>query len=396
MKIDWIRPLLGQTPPFVTVYLDTTGMGENAGRDVENRWRALRRSLERDGAPPEIVEQIDDAVPGPTRTSSASGRVIVASRSGIHIDHPIEAAPTTDTAVYGPDPALLPVALGADQAVDHLVVTVDRHGADLRRPDVDPDEPAWTETVEGGHDEVDQVSAGRMSASRIENRAHDSWERNAEAVVGAVNRIVDADAPELVLLTGDVRAVALVRDGLSRKAAARVVEVGGGARGNGVNRAVFEANVREALHECRTRRRAARLAELREGLGRGTDAVSGLDSVVAVIRKGQVSELFVSEAALTGRVADRRVWAGPAPLELALTADELAAIGVTESTREMNALVALVRAALGQDAGLTFLPEDAGGLADGVAATLRWHDDETPGDRALSLSGDQARLSGVR
>ncbi|MGO1318195.1 MAG: hypothetical protein ACTMIR_14325, partial [Cellulomonadaceae bacterium] len=153
------------------------------------------------------------------------------------------------------------------------------------------------------------------------------------------------------------------------------------------------AAVRAALHACRERRRELRLGELREGLGRGTDAVSSLDAVLQVLRKGQVAELFVGEAALRdGPVARRRVWVGRAPLELADTEAELADIGVTQNAREMNALVALVRAALGQDAGLTFLPEDAPDVVDGVGATLRWHDEETPGERAPSQSGDPARM----
>ena len=58
----------------------------------------------------------------------------------------------------------------------------------------------------------------------------------------------------------------------------------------------------------------------------------------------------------------------------------------------MTAHVALVRAALGQDAGITVAEEGEVALADGVGALLRWSDDSTPGGTLLSQSADKGRL----
>jgi hypothetical protein len=86
---------------------------------------------------------------------------------------------------------------------------------------------------------------------------------------------------------------------------------------------------------------------------------------------------------------------GPDPLQIALTRDELEAMGVDEGARELRADIALVRAALGQDAGLTFAVDGSVDLVDGVGAILRWTDSSTPSEAVLSQSGDAGRVKDV-
>ena len=66
---------------------------------------------------------------------------------------------------------------------------------------------------------------------RSQTRAEDSWERNAEAVAAVLDKRVAERSPDLVLVTGDMRAVALVCERLGQQARELVVEVpGGGSR----------------------------------------------------------------------------------------------------------------------------------------------------------------------
>ena len=203
--------------------------------------------------------------------------------------------------------------------------------------------------------------------------------------------------PELILLSGDVRAVALLRGALGKKVLELVVDVPGGARGPGVNEGAFEAHIDHALEEYRARRREAVLEDFRSERGRNIGGVSGLESVVAVLARGQVRELLLSdEYGPDTELGAQSVWVGSQPLELALTPAGLAELGVEDGAYQLPATVALVRAALGQDAGLTFVPTDALALSDGVGAVLRWHDDGTPGDGlAPSLSSDTTRISNL-
>ena len=80
---------------------------------------------------------------------------------------------------------------------------------------------------------------------------------------------------------------------------------------------------------------------------------------------------------------------------MATSAGDLASIGVTGGAEEMDANVALVRAALGQDAGLTFAEDGTVDLVDGIGAVLRWSDDSTPSEAVPTQSADQARLRTV-
>jgi len=89
------------------------------------------------------------------------------------------------------------------------------------------------------------------------------------------------------------------------------------------------------------------------------------------------------------------MWVGPDPLQVGLDRGDLESIGVTDGARELPAEVALVRAAIGQDAGVTFAVDGSVDLIDGVGAVLRWSDPGTPSESLVSQSGDQARLREV-
>lgn len=398
MKIDWLKPLLGTPGPFATVYIDATRTGEG-DREVENRWRGLRRSLEKDGADAAVVAAIEEEVVRPTRVGGEHGRVIIANaRDGILVDRIIKDPPAVQKATYGPVPELLQAARAADESVDYLRVVVDRQGADLTWSEAGGHLPySEAEVIEGGHDVINKVATGGMSHKRLETRAEDSWERNAEVVAAEIERQVVAHRPELILLTGDVRAVALLRGELGKKTLELVTDVAGGARGPGVNEGAFEANIRLALEEFRQHRRNEALEMFRAERGRNIGGVSGLESVVAVLARGQVRELLLSdEYGPDTELGAQQVWVGPQPLQLALTPAGLAELGVDDGAYELPATVALVRAALGQDAGLTFVSTDALALGDGVGAVLRWHDDGTPGDGlAPSLSSDRTRINNL-
>ena len=398
MKIDWLKPLLGTPGPFVTVYIDATRSGDSSG-EVENRWKGLRRSLEKDGVDAAAIAVIEDEIVRPTRVGGPHGRVVIATADeGILVDRIIKDPPAVQKAAYGPVPELLQAARAADDSVDYLRVVVDRLGADLTWSEAGGHLPYHeAEAVEGGHDVVNKVRTGGLSHKRLESRAEDSWERNAEIVAAEIERQVVAHRPELILLTGDVRAVALLRGALGKKTLELTVDVAGGARGPGVNEGAFEAQVAQALDEFRDGRRAEALEEFREERGRNTGGISGLQNVVAVLARGQVRELLVADE--YGPDTDlglQQVWVGPEPLQLSVTSEGLEQLGVVEGGYQLAATVALVRAALGQDAGLTFVPAGSVTLTDGVGAVLRWHDESTPSDGgAPSLSSDAGRLRTV-
>src|SRR5690606_22137595 len=131
---------------------------------------------------------------------------------------------------------------------------------------------------------------------------------------------------------------------------ALLAEVPGGDRNDAVRSTAFASRVAEAVAAHRARRRAAQIDRFREARGRGEGAVTGLEDVVDVLRRGQVDELVVTAEATDGALEGRTLWVGREPLQLATSRSDLAAMGVLDGdVREMPADSAVLRALIGQD-----------------------------------------------
>lgn len=395
MELTWLKPLLDRPAPFTTVQLDATRADAAGTEEVLGRWRTLRRDLERQGAGQQVLDDLEDHIGRPTGVAGPHGRVLIADAEGVQVDRLLTAPPARSTAIFGPVPALLTVARVADESVSFVLVEVDRNGADLTWSQGTDLRGGRREVVEGGHDVVHKIrEGGGWKHRRLQMRAEDSWERNADVVAADLDRQVAHRSPELVLVTGDVRSLALLTAAVGPRVRALMVEVPGGSRAEGVNEDAFVAQVREALGAYRMRRRERVLDRYRTGQGRRDAAVAGLADVVTVLRRGQVSELVLSESLsdAAAPLAERELWVGPDPLQIGLSRDELDALGVAEGAWTLRADVALLRAAIGQDAGVTFADEAVVDLVDSVGAVLRWHDGATPSDDVLSQSADAVRV----
>ena len=402
MKLDSLKPLLHHDGPLTTVCLDVTRGDESSGdREVRSRWNGMRRSLEQAGAPAETVAAIEEVVLRPTHVAGPHGRYVVAARGRVLWDQVLPEPPARDEAFHDGAPSLVPAVAALVEEVRYLLVEVDRLGADLRWPGIGaPDAEHGSgagrvEHVEGGHDVLHTFGGGGWSHQRFQARVQDSWERNAEAVAAELDRVVAEHRPELVLITGDVRALPLVRAAVGRQAAELLVEVPGGSRADGVKEDVFAQHVADVLEAYRARRREAVVDRLREALGRGDGAVTSLADLVDVLRKGQVAELVVlrtAGGASVARLNERRLWTGPEPLQLGTRRGDLAALGVPDdAASELRADVAVLRAVVAQDSGFTYAEEGSIELADGVGALLRWSDAATPHETAPSYTADRKR-----
>ena len=393
MDLHWLKPLLGRPAPFTTVYLDVTRADQAGEVEAADRWRSLRRTLEHEGAPRAVLDEIGERVAVPTGVAHPHGRVVIADAHEVVVDRVLRQPPAQSFGKVGPGPFLLPAVRAGDETVSYVVVLADRFGADVAwHSTEDAHGPSRTVTVDGGHDDVHKTREGAL-ARRGQTRAEDSWQRNAEAVAAFLDRAVAEEPPDLVVLSGDVRAVALVREALGRQAAERSVELPGASRGEGSKLDMFKARLQGELDAWRMRRRQAVLDRFREAQGRGEGAVTALDDVVKVLRRGQVDELVVQVD--SDRLGDRELWVGPEPLQLAASEADLAALGVAEGGRRLPAVAALLRAAVGQDAGVTVAGDGAAELVDGIGALLRWSDGSTPSEAVPTQSADQRRLRSI-
>lgn len=398
MDLHWLKPLLGRPGPFITVLLDATRSDATGDAEVADRWKSLRRELASAGASDTVLDLIEERVTRPDGVAGPHGRVVVADAEEIVVDRTVKEPPAQSSAVYDAVPALAPAVRAADQATSFVLVEIDRQGADLTWSDGTSARPE-REVVEGDHDVLHKIrEGGGWSHRRMQTRAEDSWERNAETVAADLDKQVAERHPEIVLVTGDVRAVALLREAVGQQVRELLFEVQGGSRADGVNQAAFEQRVSEALFAHRARRREGVIDRFRTAQGRGEAAVTSVEDLVTVLQRGQVAELLIlDDLTLPGSaLTERTLSVGPEPLQIAVRPDDLSALGAPEgSARPMPADAAILRAALGQDAGLTLVPDGAADLVDGVGAILRWVDESTPNESVPSQSADQGRLRDV-
>jgi hypothetical protein len=124
-----------------------------------------------------------------------------------------------------------------------------------------------------------------------------------------------------------------------------------------------------AEHEAHEQARAVEQVEAASAHGL---AVTGTAAVVEALRKAQVETLVLAD-----QPDSEQLSVGSSPLEIGSGPQDLAALGVTDGTR-VPADRALLRAAVGSDAGVVVVPRAA--LPDDVpvAAVLRYTDASTP------------------
>ncbi|WP_043496939.1 Vms1/Ankzf1 family peptidyl-tRNA hydrolase [Georgenia sp. SUBG003] len=393
MRLDRITADLPQNVPLVTVVMDATRESETGNQAVLTRWKDLRRSLEEQGADGPTLEALGERIRTISNAAGKHGRVLVAAREEVLLDCTLATPPGSDEALVDAGVNALALARVADEHVRYLLVTVDRSGADVTLFESASASEVATDlmSVEGGHDELTKANAGGWSHRRFEKRVEDSWERNAEVVAAELDRIVAERRPELLLLTGDVRARALVADSLGQAAREILTTLDGGSRADGVKADAFNAHVSQALTQYRLRRREAVVDRFREAHGQDGAAVSGRDGVLDVLRRGQVAELLVTEAVAgpPSSLARKKLWCGDDPLQIGNHTD-VVEMGA-RAPHEVRSDLALGRAALAQGAGITVVDEASVQLADGVGALLRWNDAGTPNDHLFSQSADPHR-----
>lgn len=375
MDVSFLQPALTTRGPFATVCADVSHTTENAANELDLRVRALTEQLGKDGAPDAVVEAArgrllegnDGGVAGTLR-----GRAVVVSFDGnVVLDQPLVDRPRTETADWSPQPDLLPVLRQLPGRVPHVVVLIDRIGADILVAGR-PGEPPHREEVEGDSFHLRKVKVGDWAHDHWQNSAEDLWDRNAAQVAEHIGSYVRRLGMAFVLVAGDVRARQHLLDNAPAAWKDLVVQMEEGGRAAGADREpVFRREAElVAEHEARE---DARVAEQIASASAHGLSVTGTALVVEALRKGQVETLVLAD-----EQDDEQLFVGGSPLELGTGQGDMAALGVRDA-HAVPADRALLAAAVASDAGVVVLPRGAlpGGIA--VAAILRYTDASTPG-----------------
>lgn len=380
MKLDLFHDLAEATGPFATVTLDVTRTDPANADHVESRWRAVENQLREAGAPEEIVTALGAAALEPTGRGGEWGRLLVADAQGPVLRHELPGRPAQD-AWYGPVPSLLPAIRALAGAVPHVVVRVDRTGADI---EVNSGAAGSEEELEvqGGHDVLHHFKGGGWSQRRFEERVQDSWEHNAAAVAQSLDRLVSRYRPEVVVVMGDERATAFLEQHAGEELKSLLVRSDVGGRAEGTDEEAERRAVEAVLAATRAQAEGDLVARFEEQTGRAEAATEGLGPVVEVLQRAQAEELILVE----GREHDDQLWVGEGRLQLGTSREDAEMTGA-EQPVQVPADTALVWAAVCSRAAVTLVDRAQLNPADGVGALLRWSDESTPRSRVPSMPG---------
>ena len=372
-----LTDLTQATPPFTSVALDVTHTDPANTDDVRRRWRRLAQDLLEQGAPEDVVDVLAEVVTEPTGAGGERTRVVVATDTVV-LDQLLPGRPPTDEATHGPVPLVLPLLRTWSRFFPYAVVRLDRAGADIDVVTA-PDRPVDHVQAEGGHDVLHKVPGGGFAHRRFQARVEDSWLHNASAVGDELARLQRRHGLELVLVAGDDKAWAHLRDQAAEHVATRLVRLPTGGRADGVSQDAEDQAVTEALDEWRARRREEVLDTYRAERGKQRRVAEGLGPVVAALRRGQVDTVLLRD----DPTSTARLWLGGEPVTLGERAEDVRAEagdggGPVAEPVELRADLALAWAVVGTGADLLLLDEAALDLADGIGAVLRWNDDDTP------------------
>lgn len=356
-----LQDLVGARGPFATLYLTTEAAVENAAQRTQQRWKTARSDLQVQGAPAAVLDLIEPLVDTAHEHGECLAVIATADRV-LHVEH-LPEPPKRDLARWSALPVYGPLIEWHQQAVPHLVVLVDRRGADLLAfQRVGPD---FVREIEGDDDPLTKSKPGGWSQRRYQRRAENTWEHNAKEVATAVTELVAEIDARLVVVAGDVRAVQLLQDDLDRDVHALVRVVDGGRVADGSTDDIAEEATRLVATVAASETRVL-LEKFREERGQQDRAADGPVETISALNEARVAVLLVPGDADLYETA----WFGAEAIPVALSAETMAEMGV-ERPEHAPLLDVLVHAALGSGAGVRIIPR-AAAPERGIGAILRW------------------------
>ena len=368
MNLDYLRPLLDTPDRWVSVYLDATRAGENAGHEVELRWRALRERLAAEGADDATLDAVQAALQEHPFQPGRYGLAVFARDGEVAMLETLDAPPPADEAMTAPVPHVMPLIRQRHAQVPYVRVLTDRTGADLDALSAGG-VPRHREVAGSATFPLRKVQVGGWSHRRYQQRVEESWKRNAGDVAAAAAELAEAVEAEVIVVGGDVRAVQTFTGRLPKRWQDRVVATDAGSRHAGADETPLDDVTVQAVAELADRHAREALDRFRAQQADGA-ASTGLVDVVARLQRGQVDTVLLADDPSSTDM----LWIAPDDPALVSVDDHvLREAGVTDP-RKVRADAALVRAIAGTGASLVLLAPGEAELEHGIGAVLRYAD----------------------
>lgn len=285
---DLLAELLERrSAPVATVVVPGPDVDEGALDRIDMEVKDIRRRLEQGDLPEAVVDEVVEAV----RQHRGQGWL------GIVADvERVVTAPLVDGRApmvhVGTTPRFVPFLRDRFDHRPHVVVRCDRTGAAIAR--VERGRIERDTQVDGEEQHVQKVRAGGWSEKRFQNHTEHTWEQNAKEIAEAVRAEAEAMDAELIVVTGDGRAVQLVADHLPEHWHDRLVLDDHEPTDAASEEAVFE-RARTVVRDRAAREVVGTLERFAEHRGRHDRAAEGVDDVFAALRQGAVEVLLVAE-----------------------------------------------------------------------------------------------------
>ncbi len=328
---DDLREFVDGDGPFASVLLPAPSGQFGSDHRFEVMWKHARRQLDADW-PSDRLDSFESAV-ADLHHSDAPAFVVAQRADGTVFVEPLSGELKADNAVVeiADHPRLLEVIDDRQRTLPHIIVDTDRAGATVSG--FDAGEPTGTEDVEGDTEHINRVRGGGWSHRRYQQRAENTWERNAGDVADVVTRMARDLDPVLIAVTGEVRAKQFLHEALDNEFGDRLVDIEAGDV-DGIS-----SEVVDVLADRRARFQVAILERFRDEGG-----ITDPGEVEAALREGRVATLLVSgpTSSMDDDARRSRLDAIGAAITAALTTS--ATVVVVPQTPEMTGgLAALAR-----------------------------------------------------
>ena len=372
----WAREALGEVlrsvEPVAAVYLGVPPGEVPAHRaDWGVRWRPLAEALRESGVEQTLIDALQNAAA--TLAAASRGRPLSAAAlfgadGRVLAAFPTPGATWKDQAWVTSPAHVLPLLEWAHQHPAYVVVAIDRSGAEIESCAGAGAAPVHT-TVEGPDDEIERNSPGGymgLAQPRYQHRAEDSWQHNAGAVAEAMTEAVDRVGARLVVVTGDVRAIQLLRRQLPDRILQTVnlIQIRGSRSQDGSQES-RGAIVAEVARGSVVREAEELLSTFVEGRALNGASVEGETATLDALAEGRVGTLLVTPHLDRARAA----WLGADPKQV--RTGDLPEPEWSEIRRGPLVDVA-VRSAVLTGADVQVVPDDPAGPAEGLGALCRF------------------------
>jgi peptide subunit release factor 1 (eRF1) len=201
------------------------------------------------------------------------------------------------------------------------VVIADRVGADIQV--VDTHGSSDSDSVDGDTLHIQRSHPGGWSQRRFQQRAENTWERNAKGVADEVDAARERVNAQVVAVAGDPRAVAFLTEHASDRLREVLHQVDGAGRNDGDPFAEVANEVHRLTATVVATERVAVLERYGQAL-QTSGAADGPERTLDMLSQGRVSALLVHD----DPDDDRRAAFDRASRQVALDADTLRDLGL--------------------------------------------------------------------